>query len=704
VETLKDCLNIDLLSSVARYSIVDIDVASQRGIGFFVAIDTILTCSSTLKSTSKESIHIHQSTVKYKVLDYDTQKDIAVIRVAVNEDKKPLYLDLDMGDEPNEDFYIFQSKAGEHFFTPVKVLNTAQRYLQETLVFTGESIEGDFSGSPLVNAKTNKVCGIVSLHLHSPRAFSNSKKATTGYAISTSVIFSFYPKLKKFHQNSNSILCNLPKVAYQKFIGRETEIKLLSEYISPQYRQHIIVIDGDPGIGKTALALKVAHRCYQPQLSYFKPPHTSDFKAIVFISLKNNKIFPKYFTSLSGSSFNNINLLLILRTIADTLQVPELNQFHRNNKLDIIYTALAKQATLLIVDGINDIGSNESNKIFEFLNDLPTSTKVIITTRQKALSYSHVSLEPLSKKDSNKFILEQVKDKNISIPVADVEKITDVARGVPIALIYAAGLYTNEYIFDTVANSSDTDPGEICFKYLIKSLDSSLAYHLLLLLSFFPSKVSKSILLSITELGNSLDGILEELIKISLVSKSLVKTGETYYSILPITREYTSMAIEHLHSKQSRLLLAARSRWVDWYKAFVQDYGKNSNEEYYKRVLNYELENIGEVLLWCAAHEEYETIKEIWDTIDPFIEEKKYWVIRFFWWQYLEKESRKRADLSFYVKALLEKAFTWLAMDKQHCDDARNCLNEASTLDKYADGKVRDKLERYTILLNQSCG
>jgi hypothetical protein len=52
----------------------------------------------------------------------------------------------------------------------------------------------------------------------------------------------------------------------------------------------------------------------------------------------------------------------------------------------------------------------------------------------------------------------------------------------------------------------------------------------------------------------------------------------------------------------------------------------------------------------------------------------------------------------------LEKAFTWLAMDKQHCDDARNCLNEASTLEKYADGKVRDKLERYTILLNQSCG
>jgi NB-ARC domain len=704
VETLKNCPNIDLSSNVSRSSIVDIDASNQNGIGFFVTIDMILTCSSVLKNTPKESIYIHQGIEKYEVIDYNIREDIAIIRIAVNEDKKPMYLDLDMGDKLDEDFYIFQSEAGEHGSTPVKVLNTAQRYLQKTLVFTGDGIEGESSGSPLINAQTNRVSGIVSLHLHSPKAFLNSKKATTGYAISTSVIFSSYPKLKKFHQNSNPILCNLSKATYTKFIGRETELKLLSDYISPQYRQHIIVIEGDPGVGKTALALKIAHRCYQQQQSYFTPPSTSDFKAIVFVSLKNNKLFPKYFSSLLGNSFSNINLLLILRTIANTLKVPELNQFHKNDKLDIIYRKLAEQATLLIVDGIDDVGSSESNKIFEFLNDLPASTKVIITTRQKALSYSHISLEPFSKKDSNKFILEQVKDKNVSIPATDAENIADAARGIPIALTYAVGLYMNGYNFDNVANSSDTDAGEICFKNLLKSLSGSPTYHLLFILSFFPNEVSKSVLLSVTELNHPLDNILEELIKISLVSKNVINAEEVYYSILPITREYAASAVEQLSNKQSRLLSAARSRWVDWYKAFVQDYGKNSNDEFYKRGLNRELENIGEVLLWCAVQEDYETIKEIWDTIDPFIAEKGYWVIRFFWWQYLEKESRKRADFSFYVKALLEKAFTWLAMDKHHCEEAKSCIDEASKFNRYADTKVQDKLQVYTELWSNSCG
>jgi hypothetical protein len=57
-----------------------------------------------------------------------------------------------------------------------------------------------------------------------------------------------------------------------------------------------------------------------------------------------------------------------------------------------------------------------------------------------------------------------------------------------------------------------------------------------------------------------------------------------------------------------------------------------------------------------------------------------------------------------YVKALLEKAFTWLAIDKQHCDEAKSCIDEASRLNKYADTKVQDKLQEYKELWANSCG
>ncbi|MCB8969085.1 MAG: hypothetical protein H6660_19575, partial [Ardenticatenaceae bacterium] len=61
---------------------------------------------------------------------------------------------------------------------------------------------------------------------------------------------------------------NLPQSDCSKFVGREEELgqifKLLQPY--PQSRHHLIVIDGIGGIGKSTLALEVAHRCLHASL------------------------------------------------------------------------------------------------------------------------------------------------------------------------------------------------------------------------------------------------------------------------------------------------------------------------------------------------------------------------------------------------------------------------------------------------------
>ncbi len=56
---------------------------------------------------------------------------------------------------------------------------------------------------------------------------------------------------------------NLPQPNYGEFVGREKEIRQIFDLLRlyPQSRHHLIVIDGIGGIGKSALALEVAHRC-----------------------------------------------------------------------------------------------------------------------------------------------------------------------------------------------------------------------------------------------------------------------------------------------------------------------------------------------------------------------------------------------------------------------------------------------------------
>ena len=66
---------------------------------------------------------------------------------------------------------------------------------------------------------------------------------------------------------------NLPQPGYSEFVGREGELKRIFDLLRPypQSRHHLIVIDGIGGIGKSTLALEVAHRCLRASIQAIQP-------------------------------------------------------------------------------------------------------------------------------------------------------------------------------------------------------------------------------------------------------------------------------------------------------------------------------------------------------------------------------------------------------------------------------------------------
>lgn len=68
---------------------------------------------------------------------------------------------------------------------------------------------------------------------------------------------------------SNPPYHNLPHPNFGEFVGREKELAQIFKLLRPNpiSRYHLIVIDGIGGIGKSALALEVAHRCLQASVA-----------------------------------------------------------------------------------------------------------------------------------------------------------------------------------------------------------------------------------------------------------------------------------------------------------------------------------------------------------------------------------------------------------------------------------------------------
>src|SRR5678816_3336713 len=74
----------------------------------------------------------------------------------------------------------------------------------------------------------------------------------------------------------SSALSKLPRRPY--FVGRNEEIEAILHSLQPNSRTFIIGVEGIGGVGKTALAIEVGHRCIENDL----------FESAIWISAKES--------------------------------------------------------------------------------------------------------------------------------------------------------------------------------------------------------------------------------------------------------------------------------------------------------------------------------------------------------------------------------------------------------------------------------
>jgi hypothetical protein len=373
------------------------------------------------------------------------------------------------------------------------------------------------------------------------------------------------PRPKPYH--------NLPRPDYTRFVGREAELTWLRQRLSSGDRAWQIAITGIGGVGKSALALAIAHE-YCDNYDRLSPEER--FDAIIWISAKEEVL------TASGKE-RAVLPEQVLRTLEDVytaisraLDREDITRALPEDQGRVVEKALKEQRTLLVMDNLESV---KDDRIKPFLRNLPVPTKAIITSREWLDVSDKWVLKGLNLNDSQILIQQETEARTINLSITQQERIYDLTSGLPLPIKLAIARFSSGESFQSIERwlgDATGDLPEYCIQgqaELARQRDQN-AWQLLLACSLFDrgAGASSEALGYIVNLSNfDRDKGLAQLQRLFLVNRS----EKDRFWTLPIVQRYSNAQL--MEYKDLGQVLP--DRWLIWLDQFAEEYHSDQDLE-----------------------------------------------------------------------------------------------------------------------------
>jgi len=419
------------------------------------------------------------------------------------------------------------------------------------------------------------------------------EKASFGIRISPDLVIELEEKQKEVTsletrlsqlqgQRPESLPDNLPRYN-DVFVGRKQEIARCMEALSPDERGWGVTIDGIGGMGKTALALEVAHLARKQAL----------FDAYLFVSAKTTWLSTE---GVRQETLAQSSLDSFCREFAKGLgQTDIVKMTDAKERRRALLDALRGRRTLLIWDNLETLNAEERDMISEFVRKLPTPNKAIITSRRRTgESALTIRLDRLLEPEALELMREKGRShshlaQELNATKAEIlTALYEASGGNPLALDWTLGQvahkgYSISVALERLRNAAKSpDLYGFLFADAAKTLSENDRTVLSALVVFLtPAKtaaLADATDLAVTEIQVSL----EQLVTLSLVNEL---DGERF-GLHPLTRTYIRAAVGGTDTVGTAPLSGIRfdstalRKVLRYWVNFAQKYGGNGKDAY----------------------------------------------------------------------------------------------------------------------------
>ncbi len=304
-----------------------------------------------------------------------------------------------------------------------------------------------------------------------------------------------YPRMERLldtqvaSEPRTSVHSSLPPQPY--FFGREKELGIIAEAISPDARTWGALIDGPGGIGKSALAIRAGHLA-----------PAAHFERKIFLSAKVRELTPAGEQKLED--FMLPNYMALLTELARELGEDKVAQIDPNERANAVRRALADVRTLIVIDNVETLPEPERVRLYQFLSRLPAACKAVVTSRRRAdIDARVVRLDRLERKDALDLMAELATNNRHLQKATEQERgdLYEITNGNPLLIKWAVGQLGRKgshcrtiaeacAFLKSAPPSGDNDPLEYVFGDLLDTFTASETAVLAALVHFAqPAKV-----------------------------------------------------------------------------------------------------------------------------------------------------------------------------------------------------------------------